>query len=239
MNFDKFDALNFDYWKAVKPTGIIGNNAVPGKELFKHLNKGDKVLDLGCGNGEIVNVLNEQGYDAYGVDINSKVIEALSKNSPEHFFTANVAEGTPFSENQFDAVVISFLLASFIDDEDINNLVTELKRILKPDGKLWLNDALVSPDYQMRYELSYPFIKKKNSFFVFKDKSLAAEINTPEDMTKIIDRKEFKRTSRHFTKEEIVSFFNQFKVLYEEDAVTKSPNTGMSINMTTIVFESL
>ena len=40
------------------------------------LKKGSRLLDIGCGEGDTVNHLNDQGYQAEGIDINLVKISA-------------------------------------------------------------------------------------------------------------------------------------------------------------------
>lgn len=47
-----------------------------------HLDKLDRVFDLGCGNGSIANYLSKEGYSVYGVDPSKIGIEYSSSNFP-------------------------------------------------------------------------------------------------------------------------------------------------------------
>ncbi len=50
------------------------------------LSKNLCVLDLGCGNGSMVNHLIEKGYNAYGTDASSDGIAVSRQKHPTRFF---------------------------------------------------------------------------------------------------------------------------------------------------------
>ena len=59
------------------------------KNLCKKNNKKDiKILDWGCGRGDLVKFLNDQGYDCYGLEIetNSKIINQLNLDSNKDIY---------------------------------------------------------------------------------------------------------------------------------------------------------
>jgi 2-polyprenyl-3-methyl-5-hydroxy-6-metoxy-1,4-benzoquinol methylase len=45
------------------------------KGIGKYVPRGAKVLDVGCGRGEILKLLSENGYDAYGCDTDDKCVQ--------------------------------------------------------------------------------------------------------------------------------------------------------------------
>jgi 2-polyprenyl-3-methyl-5-hydroxy-6-metoxy-1,4-benzoquinol methylase len=54
-------------------------------------NKSQKILDLGCGNGYLVNYLIKLGYNAYGTDASEKGIAIAKKTNPERFFLQDIS----------------------------------------------------------------------------------------------------------------------------------------------------
>lgn len=72
--------------------------------------QGTKILDMGCGRGDLVAWLCEQGWDAYGADLCDEYIEAGRGFMDTAGYGADrlrtIGEsGLPFDSNQFDVVV--------------------------------------------------------------------------------------------------------------------------------------
>ena len=89
--------------------------------------KGARVLDIGCGDGTLVNKLRGEGIDAVGIDY-----EPWEKN--ENIIRAD-AHFLPFKTETFDYVV-SFLVIGHVKDE--MKVMEEVSRVTRPDGKLML-----------------------------------------------------------------------------------------------------
>ncbi len=91
--------------------------------LFKDILREDfkgSVLDLGCGDGALVQVLNEkENITAKGIDICQGV----------NFETDKL----PYENNEFDIIIMYSVIEHLFDP---GNILTEIKRILKPGGKV-------------------------------------------------------------------------------------------------------
>lgn len=102
-------------------------------KLFGVSGKGKTILDIGTGTGVIPrNLKNESNY--YGIDISENQIETakeLSKGTDIKYSVAT-AEETGFSDNMFDEVIACQCFHYF----DLKRAIPEIKRILKPQGKL-------------------------------------------------------------------------------------------------------
>ncbi|BCE00821.1 malonyl-ACP O-methyltransferase BioC [Marinicellulosiphila megalodicopiae] len=94
------------------------------------------VLDIGCGTGYGVKQLNQQ-FDAsiYAVDLAAKMVEFAKTNAPFAQYHCADAENLPFQTQQFDLVISSLALQWL---SDINQAVSEIKRILTQDGQAWI-----------------------------------------------------------------------------------------------------
>ena len=90
------------------------------------LQKGNKILEIGFGEGRHLLKLLESGYDAYGIDISEKAVSTFRQKFPK--YKDRVQVGTSFSE-KVDIVYFSALL-EHIDDpkEFIDNLSASLLR---------------------------------------------------------------------------------------------------------------
>lgn len=98
----------------------------------KFLRPGGAILDLGCGEGVLLDALDSQTYSTYvGVDIAPAAIErALARcNGERQFATADVATYTPSS--CFDVIIFNESLYYLSDPLAV---VRRYENFLKPDG---------------------------------------------------------------------------------------------------------
>lgn len=89
-----------------------------------------KVLDFGCGKGQLVRCFLALGYDAYGCDVSPYWQE--THRSDERMSTiTSVPYRLPFENNTFDAVVSTSVLEHAQNKEE---LFKEISRVLKVGG---------------------------------------------------------------------------------------------------------
>src|ERR1700741_4646919 len=65
-------------------------------------------LDLGCGNGYLVNFLLANGYNAFGTDASAKGIAIARQTNPDRFFLQDLSTGTlpeELQKQQFDTII--------------------------------------------------------------------------------------------------------------------------------------
>jgi len=111
---------------------------------FSHfrLHPGDRVLDLGCGEGRhVISAYLEAEVDAVGVDLcledlrrtQEKYAEFAAGQSPGSSFTLASANALslPFADASFDKVICSEVLEHI---PDYRGALQEIDRILKPGG---------------------------------------------------------------------------------------------------------
>jgi len=95
--------------------------------------KGGKILEIGCGIGNISRQLGHYGYFVTGIDSDPVSIDvANSKNTKTNIRFLNVdAEDYANNENSFDAIICSEVLEHLISPDSIIKLA---KKMLKTDG---------------------------------------------------------------------------------------------------------
>lgn len=116
------------------------------KKTLDHLCivKGETILEIGFGTGHclkrILEDVNQKG-NAYGVDISLGMIEVTKRSIKKAGLIDRVdlccgdAMSLPYNDSVFDAVFMSFTLELF-DSPEIPKVLYEIKRILKPGGRL-------------------------------------------------------------------------------------------------------
>ncbi|HET7657527.1 MAG TPA: class I SAM-dependent methyltransferase [Bacillales bacterium] len=116
---------------------------LPAEEILKkmELHKQDVAADLGAGNGYFtIPIAQYTENTVYAVDIEPKMIEMLkSRAAAEQIHNiqdvTSGLEEIPIGDHTVDKVLISFVLHEV---PNIQNTLDEIKRILKPDGMLFL-----------------------------------------------------------------------------------------------------
>jgi len=100
------------------------------KELKKYLPQG-KVLDAGCGEGRMLRLLAEKGYQVVGMDLSRESLLRAQKQNPNAPLVLSDLESLPFSPESFDGVISGEVLEHLEDDE---RAVQEFHRVLKKGG---------------------------------------------------------------------------------------------------------
>lgn len=90
-----------------------------------------KVLDAGCGTGEIAEQLIRRGHEVWGLDIAEPMIRYAHERCGLGRFQLGNIEHLPFRDNTFDTVVCLGVMEYLNTDE---RALREIWRVLKPGG---------------------------------------------------------------------------------------------------------
>ena len=134
------------------------------KWLVNHLpkEKNTHVVDLGCGNGALLKELAPSIEKGIGLDISGQILEHAINNHVlnKHIsFKQITGPMLPVENNSVD-LVISLLSFRYLDWDPV---MSEIKRILKPGGKLLIIDMVTVPPKW--YEIP-AFVKSKFNQYV-------------------------------------------------------------------------
>ena len=108
------------------------------------------VLDAGCGTGKFLNILEEKSKKYIGIDLSDKQLEkakSKSKKETSEFICSNLSN-INLENNQIDLIICSWVLGTIIDIDERNICLSELKRLLKPNGII----ILVENDENSEFE---------------------------------------------------------------------------------------
>jgi ubiquinone/menaquinone biosynthesis C-methylase UbiE len=94
-----------------------------------------RVLDAGCGAGQVTKMLRNWGCDAVGVDAAGKLIELARSAYPGLAFTVGDLRALPYPDQDFDALVARYSVIHTEPDE-VPTVVAEFARVLRPGGCL-------------------------------------------------------------------------------------------------------
>jgi len=98
--------------------------------------QGKLVIDIACGEGYGAFLLAEKARKVVGVDISPEVIaHAASKYTRDNLdFLVGSVEAIPIEGEQLYDVIVSFETIEHLDEADQHKFLSEVKRLLKPNG---------------------------------------------------------------------------------------------------------
>jgi len=126
----------------------LGANQANSRMIAQMANikPGDKVLDVGCGSGNLT--LTAKRYagrsgSVYGIDASPEMIDVARKKAKEIstdvMFDVALIEKLPFGDSTFD-VVINRLVLHHLPDDLKQQALAEIFRVLQPGGTIFLAD---------------------------------------------------------------------------------------------------
>ena len=119
-----------------------------------------RVLDVGCGDGQIARALAVTGCAVTGIDPTRRNLEVALERAGGPEYVEGSATDLPFDDAHFDAVV-ACLVFEHIDDVD--SAISEVSRVLRPGGRFafflnhpllqtpgsgWIDDHMLEPPEQ-------------------------------------------------------------------------------------------
>lgn len=104
---------------------------------------GMKVLDVGCGRGEILRHCSRLGVKAYGIDysaVAARMAADLGKDGDETRVGLADAKLLPFRSDSFDRVLM-FDLVEHLYPWELRQALSEARRVLRAEGRLIIHTA--------------------------------------------------------------------------------------------------
>jgi tRNA (uracil-5-)-methyltransferase TRM9 len=179
--------------------------------LGDYINDGDKVLDIGCGNGRFLTVIKDKIFQYTGIDNSESLISYAQKwhGDKEKFICAD-ALSLPFEDASFD-VAVSFGVLHHIPSKKFRKqFLSEAHRVLKKDGiaiitvwNLW-NKRLtpIIRKYAIRKLLGKSKLDFKDVFLPFGKKESVRYLHafTEREISRLLKRNGFKILELKFVK---------------------------------------
>lgn len=110
-------------------------------QLLKNvINPSAVILDAGCGTGRNMNWFVQAGFEVVGCDISEEALNEATVRTginPEKLTVAPL-ENLPYSSEKFDFVICSAVLHFAKSTDHFLTMVSELARVLKPNGILFV-----------------------------------------------------------------------------------------------------
>jgi ubiquinone/menaquinone biosynthesis C-methylase UbiE len=109
------------------------------KQALPHI-QGPRVLEVSFGTGYLLTQYADR-FETYGIDYNAEMVATARKNLARKSLSADLRQGNvevlPYGDNFFDTVVNTMAFTGY---PDAQKAMSELRRVLKPGGKLVMVD---------------------------------------------------------------------------------------------------
>lgn len=121
---DKFSQTRKHFWRGLE-------------FIADYAKDGDKVLDFGCGNGRLLELLKDKNIDYLGVDVSEKLIDIAKAKYPDktdNFRKISSSDSLPLPDNSFNTVFSVAVFHHFPSKKYRRDIIKELYRTTKKDG---------------------------------------------------------------------------------------------------------
>lgn len=156
------DCDGADYWQ--KTSGNKLNPRLAYAWKLAKAKKGERILDFGCGRGEILLKAANKKAQAFGVDYSSTAVlftkETLKKNRVKGQVILLRELPLPFEDNFFDAVFLLDVVEHLYPCQ-LDELLLQIKRVLKSEGRLVIH---TSPN-KIWLDFGYKYFTRFANFF--------------------------------------------------------------------------
>ncbi len=179
-------------------------------QIFKGRYLKDQIiLDSGCGSGRNLKWFYNNGCTIFGIDRDYDKIKEVKEqyNNQNENFTVNSVENLPFENESFHHILCNAVLHFAKNEVHFYNMFSELTRVLKPKGSMFirmasdigiedkaicLTDGVYTlPDKTERFLLTKPLLDKiiKKYYLSFLEPLKTVNVNDKRCMTTLVLQK--------------------------------------------------
>lgn len=181
------------------------------KMYLDYIGPNDKVLDIGCGRGELIELLTEKGIESEGIDINEEMIDYCLERGFDVKHADAIKYLSSIAPRSYDCIVMCQVI-EHLTFQQYTQLISSMHNALKPGGRIIIETINVQSVYAM-----------SNWFYI--DPTHTKPVH-PETLDFVIKEIGFVRTERKFLspvdhinipsieKEEFTSFNESIANLY-------------------------
>lgn len=157
-NYDQIARDHIAHWRETGnnpwqyPEHVEAVNEATAELVRAYSKPGDPILDAGCGMAEVLSRLPNYPY-RYGCDFAIDYLPIARSRGIDARY--GELEALPYAKDRFEVVIATDVLEHVLD---LNAVVRELLRVLRPDGTLIVRSPdgedltpYLAPDYPYRY----------------------------------------------------------------------------------------
>ena len=138
------------YDRGIEILSLGENKRVQRDIADNYINKGDRVLEIGCGTGSLAISCAEKGASVVGIDLSSRMLAMASRKVREQNFSEAVQLqelsateiGKVFSDESFDKITGTLVFSELYPDER-RYVLKQAYGTLKPGGLIIIADEVV------------------------------------------------------------------------------------------------
>lgn len=123
-----WDSEEADHYSHTEDVSLFSDTVI-----LSSIPRGGLVLDLGCGNGFLTDLLSRKDVSVIGFDFSFAMCKQAQKKTGLPIFVAN-GSSIPLSNELFSSVVCSLVINNIPSAEMVTKCFLEAKRVLKQDG---------------------------------------------------------------------------------------------------------
>jgi SAM-dependent methyltransferase len=149
------DIVKLHYLGQVSEKGLDAESTMPDhfvrkKEIETILetlaainNKSLKILEIGCGNGVLLNELHKNGYKyVTGIDFLDEFVKLSQSRGLPYDIRLGDARNLDFESSAYDVVIAERVIINLLKSEDQNKAFSEVRRVIKKNGYFIMFEAL-------------------------------------------------------------------------------------------------
>lgn len=104
----------------------------------KSVSSSGPICDMGCGPGQIGRYLHDRGVEVFGVDLSPAMIRIARRLNPDMEFKTGNMLALDIVDGSLGGIA-AFYSIIHIPREDVTRVLGEMKRVLKPAGRLLIS----------------------------------------------------------------------------------------------------
>ena len=148
--FNAYYTMN-DMYFYKKPSEISDITLQTFQTISTYINKDSKIIDIGCGYGELLLYLKQNGYtNIHGLDTSQLCIDNLVSQDVK-MYTGDIFKNS--IDQTFDLVILSHVIEHIYD---LNAIPPIISKLLAPDGVLYVevpdSDSYYNSEYQLPFQ---------------------------------------------------------------------------------------
>jgi len=132
---------------------LMSKNRFVNHWTSRYLTTGSRILEGGCGRGQNVWSLSEQGFDGYGVDYATETVKLINRFAPNLKVLPADVRHLPFPDGFFDGYRSLGVIEHFY--EGFSEIIDEAARVIQPGGYLFLTFPHMSALRRLKATFGY------------------------------------------------------------------------------------